>query len=82
MTRLQVSDCACLAIVAYDLAAPPGQTISEAVDRYLDGRRWTTEAALALIYLHVSNRIPSRVDPIHLVFLGIKHVWRTLLSSV
>lgn len=73
---MQPSDYACIAgvagIITYDLLAPPGQTISEACDRYLTAKRWLTELTLALIYLHVSNHIPPHRDPIHWAFAVCK----------
>jgi hypothetical protein len=51
---------------------PEGQTVSEAIDRYLLANRWVTEVCLAVVYLHVSNHIPSRYDPIHRAFGAIK----------
>ena len=43
------------------------EVLSEAVDRYLIARRWPTEVWLALFYLHLSNRVPDRYDPVHWV---------------
>lgn len=75
---MRPSDRACLAlaagIVAYDIAAPSGETISEGFDRYLLSHRWLTEIGLALVYLHVSNRIPAKCDPIHLAFGVLKRL--------
>lgn len=73
---MQCSDYACIAgvvgVIAYDLWAPKGQTISEACDRYLLTNRLLTELVMALLYLHVSNRIPPRYDPIHRFFGAVK----------
>jgi len=41
-------------------------------DRYLIANRWVTELALLAVYLHISNDIPSRFDPIHWAFGAIK----------
>lgn len=40
------------------------ELLSEACDRYLAGHRWLTEAWLLLFYLHLSNRVPDRLDPV------------------
>lgn len=61
-----------IGVVAYDIMAPAGQTLSEGIDAYLLKRRLCTEIALALVYLHCSNKIPDRCDPIHLLFGAIK----------
>ena len=73
---MQPSDRACIAlaaaIITWDTLCPPGQTISEAIDRYLIAHRLAAEIALAAIYLHLSNRLPTRLDPIHGLFCGLK----------
>jgi hypothetical protein len=45
------------------------EMLSEAADRYLVRHHWLTETALLAIYLHLSNRVPARYDPLHGVFL-------------
>lgn len=74
LAALQAADKAWLVLLAYvlgyNLSAHKGQTLSEGCDRYLAGHRWATEAALGLLYAHLSNRVPPRYDPIHLVFAG------------
>jgi hypothetical protein len=80
--RIESSDWACIAaaaaITTYDVLAREGQTISEAVDRYLIAAPLITELILAAIYLHVSNRLPSRLDPIHWAFGMIKGAHRVI----
>ena len=61
-------------VLAYDCCAREGQTISEGVDRLLLRHRWTTELACAALYLHVSNKVPERCDPIHWLFLAARRV--------
>lgn len=79
---MQPRDYACLAlatgVVTWDLLAPAGQTISEAADDYLTRprSRLVTEAGLLLLYLHVSNRLPDRLDPIHRAFVSLKRIKR------
>lgn len=76
------SDVALIAVVVgiavYDILARDGETISDGVDRYLATRRWPTELATALVYAHVSNKVPDRYDPIHLMFLGIRKLTKGL----
>ena len=53
------------AILGYELAAPRGELLSEAVDRYR--RRHPVATHLAVIYLagHLLRRWPARIDPLH-----------------
>ena len=73
---MQLSDYASIAAVGgialYDILAPPGQTISEACDRYLASHHWLTELVILAIYLHCSNHIPDQFDPIHLLVEAAK----------
>ena len=52
-------------IVVYEIAAPPGELLSEGVDRYLVRRPWLTRAVVAVVAAHLLNLIPDRLDPIH-----------------
>lgn len=45
------------------------EQLSCAMDRYLQGRRCLTECVLLAIYIHLSNRLPARYDPIHWLFV-------------
>jgi hypothetical protein len=69
---LQTRDYAWLAIGAYDLLAPPGQTLSEGFDDYQSRRRVVSTAIATVVFLHVVNVIPPQLDPIHLAFIGLK----------
>lgn len=53
-------------VFTYNALARRGERLSEGCDRYLSHRygRWLTEAVMALFYMHLSNRIPDRYDPI------------------
>lgn len=60
-------------IVAVDICAPRGQTLSEAVDDWLL-RRHTAAIAWTVVGLtagHLLNIIPEQIDPIHLLFSAI-----------
>ena len=54
-------------VAAYDLLCPPGETMSEAVDRALETRtgRVLALGAIALVATHLANVLPQRCDPIH-----------------
>lgn len=53
------------AVLAYELAAPRGELLSQAVDRYR--RRHPVIVHLAVVYLagHLTRRWPARLDPLH-----------------
>jgi hypothetical protein len=59
---------AVLGIGVYDVFAREGQTISEAVDRYLASHPRVTNFVLLSVYLHLCNRIPQVIDPVHWFF--------------
>lgn len=65
-----------VAIAVYDALAPKDETISEAVDRHLAAQHWLTEILAALVYVHVSNKLPPYADPIHIVFTTIRRFTR------
>lgn len=73
---MRSGDKAVIGLAAYVLGwnvwagARDREMISEACDRYLACPRWRWLAhfIMALVYLHVSNRLPQRVDPIHWLF--------------
>lgn len=54
-----------IGVIAYDVACPAGQMLSEGVDRYLDCRPWVTRTVIAVVALHLANVLPSRFDPFH-----------------
>ena len=56
-------------ILAYEIAAPRGELMSEGVDRYLEGRPWLTRAVVAAVAGHLLNLTPHRIDPLHLIGL-------------
>lgn len=59
-------------IMAYELACPDGQTLSEGVDRALERRKWPTIAAIGLTALHLVNALPEQLDPFSRVLKTIK----------
>lgn len=62
-------------VVAYDVLAPPGQTLSEGADRYMLSHPWTTRAVAFAVAAHCCNVLPGRCDPVHLLFTGAR-AWK------
>lgn len=54
-------------VLAYELAAPDGELLSDGVDRYLDRHPWLTRAVIAATALHLINATPARIDPFGLI---------------
>ena len=52
-------------IVAYEVLCDPGETLSEAVDRYMTSRlgKAACFAATTLTAAHILNLIPEKYDP-------------------
>lgn len=61
-----------LGVLAYDLAAPDGETLSEGADRYMQHHPWITRAVGVGLVCHVCNAVPSRFDAIHWAFVGAR----------
>jgi len=53
------------AVIAYELKAPPGQLLSEAVAKYRRRHPIVTELAVVYIAAHLIERWPSPIDPLH-----------------
>jgi hypothetical protein len=51
-------------IVAYEVACPPGQLLSEAVDRYRIRYPVATNLAIAYLAAHLTRVIPRHIDPL------------------
>jgi hypothetical protein len=62
-------DVAWLAIAAgialYEVAAPKGELLSEAVDRYRYKHPFVTNGVIAYLSLHLLRQWPKRMDPLH-----------------
>lgn len=54
-----------LGVVAYELAAPKGELLSEGVDRSLESHKALTVASIGLVALHLCNYLPTKFDPLH-----------------
>ena len=52
-------------IVLYEAAAPPGQLLSQAVDRYRAKHPFITNGVILYISLHLLRQWPRRADPLH-----------------
>ena len=53
------------AILAYEAAAPRGELLSEACDRYRQRHPIITLGVIAYLAAHLARLIPRRVDPLH-----------------
>lgn len=62
-----------LGVVIYDILSPPGETMSEAFDGWMDGKG-KTYASLGVVVLamHLLNLVDPKHDPLHLAFT----VWK------
>jgi len=59
-------------IVSYEAACPPGQLLSEAVDRYRVRHPFLTNATIAYIALHLLRQWPRRFDPLTQLAVKLK----------
>ncbi len=57
-----------IGVVAYDAACPPGHTMSEEVDRWLDTSPVVVWVVLGLVAAHLLNLLPKKLDPLHILF--------------
>lgn len=58
-------------VLAYEVAAPQGELLSEGVDKALehDRYRYLALGAIGITAAHLANMIPERIDPFHHAFL-------------
>ncbi|SKS41998.1 DUF7427 family protein [Mycobacteroides abscessus] len=52
------------AIVAYEVAAPDNELLSEGWDRYLQRRPVTARVGPIVLALHLINALPRSIDPV------------------
>lgn len=54
-------------VAAYDILCPPGETISEGVDRIMESvpGRVAAVSAIGITALHLINVLPPVIDPLH-----------------
>lgn len=57
-------------IAAVEIAAPPGETLSEAVDNWIERHpgKALWYAGVFVVATHLLNLMPKRFDPIHRMF--------------
>lgn len=54
-----------LGIVAYEIASPKGELLSEGADRAIEKHPVLTRLAIGAVALHLMNVLPERIDPVH-----------------
>ncbi len=69
---MRAGDYAWLAIIGYEVVAPRGQLLSEAMDRYRAAQPIVITCAVVYVGLHLLRRIPSRFDPLTRL-AGLRH---------
>jgi hypothetical protein len=62
-------------VLAYDVLAPPSQTLSEGADRYMLNHPWITRSVALAVAGHVCNLLPDHCDPLHVMFAGLR-AWK------
>lgn len=55
-------------VLAHNLTADEGDTLSEAVDSWLTTHPVATRAAIAVLALHLANAVRAHYDPVHIAF--------------
>jgi len=58
-------------IVIYEAAAPQGELLSEAVDRYRQHHPFLTNGVIAYLSLHLLRQWPRRIDPLHQIAIRV-----------
>lgn len=59
-------------VLAYNLAAEDGETLSEGADRVLLRHPWLVRLCAYSVASHIVNAVPVRYDPIHWVFTAAR----------
>ena len=54
-------------VVLYEVCSPEDELLSDAADRYMYRRPWVTRLVVSSVALHLTNHLPDRVDPLHLI---------------
>lgn len=55
-------------VVAYNVTARDGDTLSECVDEWIERHRWLPRSAIAMVALHLANALPPQYDVVHRLF--------------
>ncbi len=83
--KLQPSDKAWIAlgagVLVYDMAASPGETLSEGADRYMVHHKWLTRGIGIALVAHVCNFVEPRYDAVHWLFV-LSRRWRRPASEI
>lgn len=53
-----------LGVLAYEIACPKDELLSEGVDRALESHKAMTLAGIGVVALHLANLLPDRLDPL------------------
>lgn len=69
-------------VVAHNVSAADGDTLSEQVDQWIVSHPWLTRGVIAVLALHLANAVSNRADPVHWVFVGVRAVPRRKISVV
>ncbi|MGQ9348972.1 DUF7427 family protein [Mycolicibacterium gilvum] len=56
-------------VIGYEIAAAPGELLSEAADDWMLSHPWLTRAVAFSLASHICNAIPDTCDPIHHLFV-------------
>lgn len=52
-------------VIVYELTAPPGQLLSQAMDRYRTRHPIVCSVAVIYVACHLLRWWPARIDPLH-----------------
>jgi len=72
LTAKRAWTCMAIGIMAYELACPEGELLSEGADRAIERHPMLVPLTALVIAGHVANLFPDRYDPIHLGFTFLK----------
>lgn len=65
-----------LGVVAYNSLTSDGQMLSEQADRWVERHPILTRTIVGVVAAHVANAAPSKYDPIHWLFEGVRRLTR------
>jgi hypothetical protein len=61
-------------VLAWDVACPDGEMLSQASDRYAQKHRWLAYSVIASVALHLTSLLPYWVDPVHAVGVMLRKI--------
>jgi hypothetical protein len=59
-------------VLTYEIVAPPGQLLSEAMDRYRQQHPFAAGCAVIYVAAHLLRVWPTRFDPLHQMAVRLK----------